>query len=302
MSDNILIINFDAKTKDGLIAQNMKYKPVMSNEVVYQKFPNILFVPTLKIKKSDFPSMSDDDIKNVFLSPNQFNELILRLKKKQSRPITLSEAEARQITSNNIKFILNLFFAKNNKFFLNRNPYIINSYSWNKQWAEKTVPGRSIPQYVIKIKLILHPGATLNFIDSSKLTCMERRNNIVNDFLLLTGRPPRVDKKKPSKKTPPLVPPYPGTYKPPLKYRYSKYGPSSYTYAPTYAPSQTYAPQTYAPTDARAVHLYAPSAPPMPPGGFAPPPRGLPPPPRAGGRKTQKKALYRKRRKTKRTR
>ena len=70
MSDNILIINFDAKTKDGMIARNIRYKPSMSSQSLYRDFPNILFIPTIKIKKSDFSSkLGPDDIKKIFLSP-----------------------------------------------------------------------------------------------------------------------------------------------------------------------------------------------------------------------------------------
>ena len=192
-------------------------------------------------------------------------------------------------------------------FYLYNNPYVINSYKWDYQIIERTVPNKRIPQYEIRIKLFLSPGKDMNFIDSSRLTCLQRRQQIVDDWLALTGQPPRVEDIIQPKKSPPLVPEAPGTYRPPRNYRYSQHRqiPTTQTTHHHYAP-QTLS-QTYAPTDARSVHLYGPTAPPMPPGGFppapppgglaAPPPRGIGPP-GAGGSKTKKKALYKKRKKT----
>ena len=316
MSDNILIINFDAKTKDGMIARNVRYKPSMSSQSLYKDFPNILFIPTIKIKRSDFSfKLGPDDIKKIFLSPTQFKQFVTKLKKREPRRLTLAQAEAKGIIIDNITFILNIFFPKNSLFYLYNNPYVVNSYTWDYQIVERTVPNKRIPQYDIRIKLFLSPGKDMNFIDSSRLTCLQRRQQIVDDWLSLTGQPPRVENMIEPKRSPSLVPQMPGTYSPPRKSQQPKNIPTTQTTHHHYAP-QTFT-QTYAPTDARSVHLYGPSAPPMPPGGFppAPPARGLaappargiaappaplppPPAPAVGGSKTKKRAPYKKRRKT----
>lgn len=279
MSSNILIINFDAKTKDGLIAKNKRYKPAMSNEELYSMFPNILFIPTIRLKKSYFDKMlGEEDIKKIFLSPSQFNLFLTNLKIKYpelNRPITMAEAERSQIITDNIRFILNLFFSKPNKFYLFGIPYIINSYYWGNQWSDKIVPGQAVPQIVAKIKLFLHPGTELGFIESTKLTCMEKRNKIVDDFKTLTGKAPRLDMLAPVKQSPPLLSPYSkGYYEPPPKLK----KPMDYNY--TYAPTINY----YG--DGRP--LPNPSAPPMPPG--------------MGGRKRKKKTRKNVKRKRRQTR
>lgn len=83
MSTNILVINFDASTLKGIIVKDQKYKPSMSNPTLYSSFPNLLFIPTIRLRKGLFDkNLGEDDIKKIFLSPVQFDNFISRLKEK----------------------------------------------------------------------------------------------------------------------------------------------------------------------------------------------------------------------------
>ena len=54
MSNNILKIIFNASTIDGIIGKDIRYKPLMSNPTLYSSFPDILFIPTIKLSNKLF--------------------------------------------------------------------------------------------------------------------------------------------------------------------------------------------------------------------------------------------------------
>ena len=114
MSNNILKITFDASTIKGVISTDVNYSPNMSNPQLYNSFPNILFIPSIKLSNSLFDkNLGEDDIKKIFLSPAQFENFIKRLReKKLYEPITINDAKKKGIIYNNITFILNLFLKK----------------------------------------------------------------------------------------------------------------------------------------------------------------------------------------------
>ena len=92
MSTNILVVNFDASTLKGVIKKNERYKPLMSNPTLYSSFPNLLFIPTIRLRKGLFDKdLGEDDIKKIFLSPIQFDNFITRLKGKNLyQPLKIS--------------------------------------------------------------------------------------------------------------------------------------------------------------------------------------------------------------------
>ncbi len=204
MSNNILKIIFDASTINGIISKDITYSPTMSNPQLYNSFPNILFIPSIKLSNSLFDNdLGDEDKKKIFLSPAQFNNFIARLKEKNLyKPITINEAKKKGIIYNNIKFILNLFFEKNEKLFINTKPYVINNYIWDDKYNIVPVPGQKTPIIELKLNIVLHDGKELSFIDSTKLTCMQKKTNIINDYYSLTGLKPPPEKTAPSKYIP----------------------------------------------------------------------------------------------------
>ncbi len=188
ISDNILKITFNAHTVNGSIIQSKNYTPSMSNPQ-YVSFPNILFIPSIKITKKLFQSnLGEDDIKKIFLSPTQLNNFITRLnEKKMYKPITISEAKTKGIIVNNIKFILDLFFVKGNNFYLNNNTFIVNNYTWNNKYNLDYSSGKKTPVVSINIDLFLHKGQKLSFIDSTKITCSQKRQQIIKDYYELVN-------------------------------------------------------------------------------------------------------------------
>ena len=212
ISDNILKITFTASTVDGSIIKNENYKPFMSNPSIYKDFPNILFIPSIKITRGLFDSnLGEDDIKKIFLSPTQLDNFISRLRENNLyKPITIANAKEKGIIYNNIKFILELFFKKGNSLTLNSTPYVINSYKWDNKYVLKTISGKKAPQAEIFIEIYLHKGSELSFTESTRLSCVQKKAAIVEEYNKLVGLNKNSGKTAPIStfpvdKTPPIV-------------------------------------------------------------------------------------------------
>ena len=199
MNNNILKITFDAATINGIIAKDITYEPSMSNPQLYSAFPSLLFIPSIKLTQNLFETdLGEDDIKKIFLSPTQFDNFILRLReKKMYQPIKITEAKTKGIIYNNIKFILDLFFKKGDKLFINTKQFIINNYHWDNKYNLIPVIGQKAPIVEIKMNFMLHSGNELSFVDSTKLNCIQKKQNIINEYYTLVGL------EKPSNKTAP---------------------------------------------------------------------------------------------------
>jgi len=189
MSNNILKITFDASTIKGTIVKDMIYTPSMSNPQLYSMFPNILFIPSIKLKRELFDkSLGDDDIKKIFLSSTQMNNFIVRLQEeKKYKPISIEDAESKGILYNNIAFVLQLFFQKGLPFSIYQTQYIINNYNWNHKYELIPIVGQSAPIVSIKLTFALQQGNKLSFVDSTRLNCKHKRESIVNDYYHLVG-------------------------------------------------------------------------------------------------------------------
>lgn len=203
MTNNILKITFDASTINGTIIKNLNYTPSMSNPQIHYTYHNtshnILFIPSIKLRRELFDSNDENHIKQVFLSPAQMNNFIERLQeKKMYQPISIAEARKKGIIYNNIKFVLDLFFKKNDSLYIYQTQYIINSYKWNNKYNLISVPGQKTPIVKIKIEFVLHKGNKMSFVESTRLTCLQKKNDIVNDYYNLVGL------NKPVGKTAPL--------------------------------------------------------------------------------------------------
>ena len=161
----------------------------MSNPSLYSKFPNILFIPSIKLTKELLDTnLGEDDIKKIFLSPNQFDNFIMRIKSEGLyKPITINDAKTKGIIYNNIKFILNIFFKKGNNLFVNNSQYIINDYEWNNKYNLTPVTGQKAPIVDIKLNFFLHKGKEMSFIESTRLNCMRNKESIINDYYKLVG-------------------------------------------------------------------------------------------------------------------
>ena len=197
MNNNILKIKFDASTIDGIIEKNVTYRPSMSDPNLYSYVQGILFVPTINLDREMFGSeLSDNDIKNIFLSTSQLNNFITRLREKNKivLPITMSDAKKRGIIYNNIKFLLDLFFKKGDSIYIYQTKYMINNYKWDGQYKLTNVTTYTPPSVDINIQIVLHKGDELSFINSTRLNCKQKRDNIVSDYYDLVGLVKPADK------------------------------------------------------------------------------------------------------------
>ena len=215
MSENTLKINFIVSTTDGKMNNGLPilYKPTMSNPSIYSQFPDILFIPSIKITKGLFnKDLGEDDIKKIFLSPTQFDNFIMRIREKGLyNPISIKDAKSKGIIYNNIKFILDLFFKNGDKFVINNNQYIINNYKWKNKYDLIPVTGKKAPMVEINLELFLYKGDKISFIDSTRLNCMQTKQSIINDYYELVGINITTSKTAPVSNTPV------DTYPPPPK-------------------------------------------------------------------------------------
>ena len=273
MNNNILKIKFDASTIDGIIEKNITYRPSMSDPNLYSG-QSILFVPTINLDRDMFGSeLSDNDIKKIFLSTSQLKNFITRVREKNKivLPITMSDAKKRGIIYNNIKFLLNLFFKKGDSIYIYQTKYMINNYKWDGQYKLTNVTTYTPPSVDINIQIVLQKGDELSFINSTRLNCKQKRDNIVSDYYDLVGLEKPADKtaklsERPvdmTKRVTPYIqsrygdPRYRDPYYKQNIYRdgypysrdsypsYSRYG----NYSPDYGPTPSYGPRpSYGPT------------------------------------------------------
>jgi len=184
-----LEIRFDASTIDGLIIKDRMYTPSMSNPRSYASFPSILFIPIIRLNRNMFDqSLGKDDIKKIFLSPSQFNIFIeQKLANNIYKKVSLSQADKKGIIHENILFILSLFFKKGNKFVVNDTNYIVNTYNWDNEYKYNELIGQNTSVFNIKLNFMLHQGSELSFIDSTRLNCLQKKNDIIRDYYVLSG-------------------------------------------------------------------------------------------------------------------
>jgi hypothetical protein len=192
-SDNILIVKLNMNTNGGSIGQNIRYSPDMSNLQVYKEYPDILFIPTIKLENDMFnktvetmSQLGSFEKRKIFLSPALFSNFIATLQNKYKyEQITLEEAKKKGIINNNIQFILNIFFGKGNHLILSGITYTINNYKWNTGFEETRIPGKKIRKYSVNIDIQLIKGDNLSFIDFARSGCLSKKNDIINHYYKL---------------------------------------------------------------------------------------------------------------------
>ena len=168
----------------------MEYKPTFSNPQLYSQFPDILFIPTIKLTKKMFAdsNLGEDDIKKIFLSVSQFDNFISYINERfQIKPISINRAEKLGIIHSNVSFIMNLFFKKNSYLYINDKQYTINNYTWDNNYELIPVVEKNVPIVKINVNFIVHPGKQLSFIDSTRLNCQQQKNSIIADYHKLVG-------------------------------------------------------------------------------------------------------------------
>lgn len=192
-SDNILIVNLNMNTNGGSIGQNIRYTPEMSNPQVYKEYPNILFIPTIKLEQNIFNQtietmshLGSFDKRKIFLSPTLFSNFIATIQNKYKyKKISLTEAKDKGIINHNIMFLLNLFFGKGQTLRWSGGTYTINNYNWNSGFKEKQVLNKPTPIYIVSIDVQLIKGDNPSFLDFARSGCLAKKNDIINHYFEL---------------------------------------------------------------------------------------------------------------------
>lgn len=195
-SDNILIVNLNMNTNGGSIGQNIRYTPEMSNPQAYKEFPDILFIPTIKLEQKIFNQtvetmshLGSFDKRKIFLSPTLFSNFIATIQNKYKyKKISLTEAKDKGIINHNIMFLLNLFFGKGQPLVRSGVIYTINNYIWNSGFKEKPVLNKPTPIYIVSVDVQLIKGDNPSFLDFARSGCLSKKNEIINHYFELTTK------------------------------------------------------------------------------------------------------------------
>jgi hypothetical protein len=203
-SNNILIVNLNMNTNAGSVGNNIRYMPEMSNPQVYNEYPDILFIPTIKLEQKIFnqtvetmSQLGSFDKRKIFLSPALFSNFITTLQNKYKyKKISLKDAKQKGIINHNIMFLLNLFFSKGQSLRWSGVTYTINNYKWNTGFKEKRIQGKPTPIYTVTIDVQLIKGNNPSFIDFARSGCLAKKNDIINHYFELITKKNDNDEKQ----------------------------------------------------------------------------------------------------------
>tara|TARA_B110000967_G_C18888515_1_gene565665 strand:+ start:334 stop:1167 length:834 start_codon:yes stop_codon:yes gene_type:complete len=203
-SDNILIVNLNMNTNGGSIGQNIRYTPEMSNPQTYKEYPDILFIPTIKLEQKIFNQtietmgqLGSFDKRNIFLSPTLFSNFIATLQNKYKyKKISLKDAKDKGIINHNIMFILTLFFGKGQILRWSGVTYTITNYNWNTGFKEDNTKGKPAPIYKVNVDVQLIKGDNPSFVDFARSGCLEKKNEIINNYFELITKKNDNDEKQ----------------------------------------------------------------------------------------------------------
>ena len=195
-SDNILIVNLNMNTNGGSVGNNIRYSPVMSNPQVYKEYPDILFIPTIKLEQTVFnqtvetmSKLGSFDKRKIFLSPALFSNFITNLQNKYKyKKISLKDAKQKGIINHNIMFLLNLFFGKGQSLIWAGVTYTINNFIWDTGFKEDTIEGKPTPIYTVNVDVQLIKGENPSFIDFARSGCLSKKNDIINHYFELISK------------------------------------------------------------------------------------------------------------------
>ena len=184
-------IYFEANTLNGTIINNEKIIPEMFNPHIYSTYKVIYITPFIVIKNKYFsPDLGEDDKKIIFFNLPQFNNFTQRIKERENfKSININQAKEKKIIDQNIFFILNLLLSKNQSFTIRNKKYSINNFNWNGKYELSVSNKNKIPSVNIKIKIFLHEGKEISFIESTRLNCLQKRQQIIKDYHLLVNLP-----------------------------------------------------------------------------------------------------------------
>jgi len=119
--------------------QHIVYNPSMTLPNTRDK--NVLFTPVIELHKNvilntpSSPYQDKDYVYSQLFNDNSFETLVNRtLNSYDQPPLSILQAKEKGITTKNIEVILSTLFKTNNIIYINKNPYTIFGYEWNKDW------------------------------------------------------------------------------------------------------------------------------------------------------------------------
>lgn len=211
---HVLLIDFDARIKEGIIRRQDKYKPSMSAPNAYRLYDAIYFTPAILITGKELDnfagkSLSKEEKQLIFLDNKQYNaflKYLTTLNEKKYNIETLAKPDG--IIQKNISYMLNLFFGNKSLFYLGDKEYTIVSFEWNKTFeliepgtiSTPFQPGKSrttkTPNVKINIRFLLNEGKETSFMQSVDVACAQKLQAIKDDYNFLTGYKGTTDKEK----------------------------------------------------------------------------------------------------------
>ena len=183
-------IYFEASTIDGIIIKNETILPEMFNPHVFSTFKNIYISPFIVIKNNYFPqNLGEDDKKRIFFNLPQFQNFIQRIKEKNKlKTINIKQAQEKKIIDQNVHLLLSLLLVKNQSLTIRNKKYMINTFKWDGTYhLSVSNNNNKIPSINVKIELFLHEGKEMSFIESTRLSCLQKRQQIIHDYHTLVN-------------------------------------------------------------------------------------------------------------------
>lgn len=198
-------IYFEASTIDGIIIKNEKILPEMFNPHVFSTFKNIYITPFIVIKNNYFSqNLGEDDKKMIFFNLPHFQNFIQRIKEKNNFKTTnIKQAQEKKMIDQNIYFLLKLLLVKNQPLTIRNKKYMINTFKWDGTYhLSVSNDNNKIPSINVKINLFLHEGKKMSFIESTRLSCLQKKQQIIHDYHTLVNLPVPKNKTAKYKKIP----------------------------------------------------------------------------------------------------
>lgn len=189
MSASTLNITFSATTKHGEIIKKQDLTPSFINPTRYKGLTNFYFIPTIRLNDKMFKQdLGEEDKKKIFVSSFMMSNYLSQLQRKNFKPLPITIARKKGIIHSNISYILDLYLKKGTKIILGENKvYTLNNYTWDKVFNTTYGSNTKVPSFSINIDLILHEGTEMSFVDSTRLSCIQKREAIVQEYHKIMG-------------------------------------------------------------------------------------------------------------------
>lgn len=180
--ESILNIFINAITLDGKISNDLEFHPYMLDKSSFQNYDYVLISPYLKMSKDELPKTEfPNDKLKVFFSLDLFKKMMFRTRDVNNIDPNAKLTMNPNILTSNIDFVLNSLFPYDSHIDFNNKQYTIYSYTWDGKYTINNQTKREVPMININIRLIIYEGNTIPFYDGLRLSCMERKRELLRN-------------------------------------------------------------------------------------------------------------------------